>query len=41
MDKRQKLNIIIYNKELQKRIGIDIENYKSISGKYKIVEKKD
>ena len=28
-----KLNIIIYNKELQKRLGIDIEDYKKINGK--------
>ena len=32
----QKLNIIIYNKQLQKEFGINIENYKIISGKYKI-----
>ena len=29
-----KMNIIIYNKELQKKIGIDIEDYKKKSGKY-------
>ena len=32
----RKMNIIIYNKELQKKIGIDIEDYKKKSGKYKI-----
>ena len=34
--KRIKLNMIIYNKELQKICLIDIENYKQASGKYKI-----
>jgi len=34
-----KLNIILYNKYLQNLIGVDIEYYKIISGKYKIVEK--
>ena len=33
---KQKLNIVIYNKQLQEAIGIDIEYYKKISGKYKI-----
>ena len=37
-DKR-KLDLIIYNKQFQKILGFDIENYKKISGKYKIVEK--
>jgi len=32
----RKMNIIIYNKELQEKIGIDIEDYKQKSGKYKI-----
>jgi len=32
----RKMNIIIYNKELQKKNGIDIEDYKNKSGKYKI-----
>ena len=27
-NKKQKLEIIIYNKELQKEFGIDIDNYK-------------
>ncbi len=36
LNMKQKLNIIIYNKQLQKEQGIDIEDYKSISGKYKI-----
>ena len=33
---KQKLNIMIYNKKLQKEQGFDIETYKNISGKYKI-----
>ena len=33
---KQKLKIMIYNKQLQKVLGFDIENYKEISGKYKI-----
>ena len=36
LNMKQKLNIIIYNKQLQKEQGIDIEDYKNISGKYKI-----
>ena len=31
---KHKLNIIIHNKELQKNLGIDIEDYKKINGKY-------
>jgi len=33
------LNMIIYNKLLQKLLSVDIKNYKKISGKYKIIEK--
>ena len=33
---KQKLNIIRYNKKLQKMLLIDIRDYKKISGKYKI-----
>jgi len=33
------LNLIIYNKYLQKYLDINIDNYKKISGKYKIGEK--
>ena len=36
---KQKLNLIIYNKQLQKKLGVDIEDYKKTSGKYKIAEK--
>ena len=35
----RKLNMIIYNKELQKKFDVDIEVYKKKSGKYKIGEK--
>ena len=33
------MNLIIYNKQLQNIIGVDIEDYKKASGKYKIAEK--
>ena len=33
------LYFIIYNKVLQKRIGININTYKKTSGKYRIIEK--
>ena len=36
---KQKLHLVIYNKELQKIYLIDIEDYKEISGKYIIGEK--
>ena len=36
---KQKLNLIIYNKQLQKKLGVDIEDYKKTSGKYKIGNK--
>ena len=36
---RQKLNIIIYNKHFQEKLGIDINDYKKISEKYIIHEK--
>ena len=32
---KQILNLIIYNKYLQKKFDINIEDYKKISGKYK------
>ena len=34
---RQKLKILLINKKLQKMFFIDIENYKSTSGKYKVI----
>ena len=36
---RQKLKMIVYNKELQNICSIGIEKYKKISGKYKIGER--
>ena len=39
LNENQKLNMIIYNKELQKRLSINIEHIKEISGRYKKVEK--
>ena len=36
LEEKQKLNIILYNKELQKELLVDIEDYKKSSGKYKI-----
>ena len=34
-----KLNLVMYNKELQKKLGVNIENYKKASGKIKKAEK--
>ena len=39
LDEKKKLDILKYNKNIQKQIGIDIEYFKKISGKYKIKEK--
>ena len=39
INEERKLNMIIYNKELQKKVDVDIEVYKKKSGKYKIGEK--
>ena len=39
LDYRRKLNLIIYNNKLQKILGVNIHDYKKLSGKYKIVEK--
>ena len=39
LDEKQKLNMIIYNKEIQKMLLVDIEDYKKICKKYKIGEK--
>ena len=41
MNKKQILNIIIYNKELKKMLLFNIEDYIKISGKYKIEEKNE
>jgi len=40
LNEKQKLNLIIYNKKLQKLLRVDIEDYKRISGKYKIGKRK-
>ena len=39
IDKKQKLRLINYNKELQKLLDININDYQNMSRKYKIVEK--
>ena len=39
LKEKQKLNILLYNKQLQKFFGFDIEKYKIISKRYKIGEK--
>ena len=38
LSQKQKLNMIIYNKHLQNKFGVNIEDYKKISGKYRIIE---
>ena len=35
----KKLDIIIYNKEIQNKLGINLENYKLESDRYKIIDK--
>ena len=37
--KRRELDIIIYNKNIQKQLDINLDIFKKISGKYKIAEK--
>ena len=39
LNEKQKLKMIIYNKQLQNICLIGIEDYKKISGKYKIMER--
>ena len=39
LNEKQKLNMVIYSKQLQKILGVDIKDYKKISGKYIIREK--
>ena len=36
---KQKLNLIIYNKQLQRKFNVNIKDYKKISKVYKICEK--
>ena len=39
LDENQKLSLVIYNKLLQKKININLNNYKFLSKKYVIFEK--
>jgi len=39
LDEKKICGLIIYNKQLQNELGINIEDYKTISIKYKIGEK--
>ena len=39
LTQRKKLNLIIYNKQLQIILGVDIKEYQKISGKLKIGQK--
>ena len=38
LEESNKLKLILYNKHLQNKLGIDIDSYKKISGRYKIAE---
>ena len=40
LNKKKELEIIKYNKSLQKKLNINIKDFKIISGKYKIIEEK-
>ena len=35
----KKLNIIVYNKKIKRKLGIDIQYHKKVSGKYRIMQK--
>jgi len=39
LDLKKKLNMIIYNKECQKMVLVNLKDYKKLSGKYKIGKK--
>ena len=39
LNEKKKLNMIIYNKMIQHKLGIDIENYKTVSGRVKFLDK--
>ena len=39
LTKKQKLNMIIYNKQFQNMFSFDIEDYKKVNGKYRIGDK--
>ena len=36
LDRKEKLNMIVYNKDLQKMLLVDIEDYKKQSGVFKL-----
>ena len=36
LQQKTKLNLIIYNKEIQKKLRVNIQDYQKTSGKYKI-----
>jgi len=38
LEKKPKLNMMIYNKKLQEMFSVKIEDYKIISGRYRIIE---
>ena len=39
LNEKGKLNMIIYSKEMQRIFSVDINDYKKVSGKYKIGER--
>jgi len=39
LEERNKLDIIIYNKQLQNKLGVNINDYGNMSGKYKVGER--
>ena len=36
VDNKRKLNIIIYNKEIQKRLGLDLIDFRRFCGRYMV-----
>ena len=38
MDTNRKLNTIAYNKRIQKKLGLNLIDFKRVSGKYKVEE---
>jgi len=39
LSEKEKLNMIMYNKQLQNVLLVNIKNYKTMSGKYRVGEK--
>ena len=39
LSEKKKLNFIIYNKSIQNKMGINLDNYKNESGRYRTIEK--